>query len=127
MQRVASRGGELSVVSCQWSAISGRLASLNTQLSRRGARVAHAFDTGEKILEGPSHHRDAARPGGRNQNGLLRVLRPFKASTQRPRRISVTSVLSFSWSRRTRKRDLVPEEISARQQEVRESSTRSAE
>jgi hypothetical protein len=51
-----------------------------------------------------SLHSIAARPSGRNQNGLLRVLRPFKASTQRPRRISVTSVLSFSWSRSTQRR-----------------------
>jgi hypothetical protein len=52
----------------------------------------------------PSHRSRTVRLGGRHQNGILRVLRPFKASTQRPRRISVTSVLSFSWSQRTRRR-----------------------
>ena len=106
--QLSAVGCQLSVVSGQSSVVSGPFALLQhsailpRRVSFRGRRI-HPFDAEEKNLEGPSHYRDAARPGGRNQNGLLRVLRPFKASTQRPRRISVTSVLSFSWSRRTRK------------------------
>jgi hypothetical protein len=60
-----------------------------------------------------------ARPRGRNQNEILRVLRASKASTQRARRISVTSVLSFHLATENTEALLAREEIFAAQQRPR--------
>ena len=59
------------------------------------------------------------RPRGRNQNEILRVLRASKASTQRARRISVTSVLSFHLATENTEALLAGEEIFAAQQRAR--------
>jgi hypothetical protein len=60
-----------------------------------------------------------APPRGRNQNEILRVLRASKASTQRARRISVTSVLSFHLATENTEALLAREEIFAAQQRPR--------
>jgi len=65
-----------------------------------------------------------ARSDGRNQNGILRVLRASKDSTQRALRISVTSVLSFFWPRRTRRHYLREKKPSRADKKFRNSSTR---
>ena len=75
------------------------------------------------IVQGVSAE-STARPDGRKQNGILRVFRASKASTQKARRTSVTSVLSFFWPRRTRRHYLREKKPSRADKKFRNSSTR---
>ena len=100
-------GKAWQIISSNYKAIAdrdGAIACPGTE-SKRDSQTLHAIS-------------QTARPRGRNQNEILRVLRASKASTQRARRISVNSVSSFHLATENTEALLAREEIFARQQEV---------